>query len=430
MSSVKMRRAAVAAVLVVACAGGLASAQYSLEALPTPLVTGPSPSGLFALARGVSGNGQVIVGSSNIASSEHAVVWRRESGVWTQSLLPMALGYDGRVVGRALTASHDGSTIVGSTGRVTANTTISNVGVPAVWRDANTAAPTLTLPIALDSGLRGVATGVSSSGNAVAMWTRPRSDSTQGSRLARLDGDIVTYLTDQGLFPGTNVAASTIPSASSLSSDGTVLAGDTGVVSGTSGFTFGGGGLVALPGLSSDFRYAKVGAISGDGRVVGGTFGDRIITNSVGPGALWRDGIRQTIAPAPGVNLPNCLITGLSSNGGMGVGVSGSGLDPVNNLNSAGGLSSSIFAVLLEGNTAFDLKTVLINNGLVIPSTTYLHYANAITPDGRTIVGVGSRQIGTTNQREFVSFIATIPAPGGAAVIGVGMLMLASRRQR
>ncbi len=431
MSSVKLRRSALLSVLVVACAGGVASAQYSLEALPTAIPSGGGFATSSAIARGISGNGQVIVGSTNLFDDERALVWRRESGVWTRSFLPMVNGNDGRVAGRALTASYDGSTIVGSTGRLTGTEFLTNRGVPAIWRDANTGSPTLTMPFAINSGLRGAATGVSSNGQAVAMWTRPALNTAEGARLARLDGDTVTYLTEAGPFASVNVAAATLPTSSSMSSDGSVLAGDLTLGGGTAGYTFGPGGLETLPGLPNSFTHAKVGAISGDGRVVGGTFGNQIFVNSVGPGALWRDGVRQSITAAPGVILPNLFITGLSTNGGMGVGVSGNGLDPYNNFNNgASSLTPGIFAVLLQGNTAYNLKSVLIENGVSIPSTTYLHYAMAITPDGRTITGVGTRPIGTTSQREFFSYVATIPAPSGAASIGLGMLLLGARRRR
>jgi uncharacterized membrane protein len=217
MSSVKSRRSAVLAGLwavgVVVASGGVASAQYSLEALPTAIPSGGGFAAASAIARGISGNGQVIVGSTNQLADERALVWRRENGAWTRSFLPMAIGNDGRVAGRALTASYDGSTIVGSTGRVIDSEFTTNRGVPAIWRNANTASPTLTMPFATGSGLRGAATGVSSNGQAVAMWTRSTLDPDEGSRLARLDGDTVTYLTAAGPSSSVNVSAATLPTS-------------------------------------------------------------------------------------------------------------------------------------------------------------------------------------------------------------------------
>ena len=429
MSTFKLLRSALLAMLVTLAASGQALAQYSLEFLPTAV---PGEGGFVAasaLARGISGNGQVIVGSTNTLADERAVVWRRESGVWTRSLLPMLNGTPNRPAGRALAASYDGSAIVGWTGRLPNTSTTSNPGVPAMWRGTNTGAPVLETPFALDSGVRGVASGVSADGQSAALWTRSTTDGSVGPRLARLDGATVTYLTPEGPVGLGGVSAATVPSSSNMSSDGTVLAGMQSNGQGAVGVSFTQpGGLTQLPSVQN--FYAKVGAVSGDGSVVGGTFGSQIIVNSMGSGALWRDGVRQNVVGASGLNVSVCLITGLSTNGGYGVGAVGNTLDPLNNFTQPLGSIQLVQAILLDWNTARDLRTLLTSNGVVISSTTLLHYANAITPDGRTIVGVGSRQIGTTNQREFVSFIATIPAPGGAAVIGVGMLMLASRRQR
>jgi hypothetical protein len=82
--------------------------------------------------------------------------------------------------------------------------------------------------------------------------------------------------------------------------------------------------------------------------------------------------------------------------------------------------------MLIDGTRTRDLQQWLLINGVSIPGNIRLEYANAITPDGQTIVGVAVD--GVTNQR--MSFIATIPTPGAAASIGLGMLMLASRRRQ
>jgi hypothetical protein len=122
-------------------------------------------------------------------------------------------------------------------------------------------------------------------------------------------------------------------------------------------------------------------------------------------------------------------VSGLASNGWYGVGVGGTGVDLLNNFLSPVSISSGVVAVLLEGNRVFNLKSVLVSNGVAIPSTTNLHYANAITPDGRTITGVGSRLIGTTNQREFFSFVATIPSPGSASLLAMAGIVACRRRR-
>jgi uncharacterized membrane protein len=415
-------------------AGGQASAQYSIEFLPSAVAGGDGFQAGFAVARGISGNGQVIVGSTNIYHQERAVVWRRENGSWTRSFLPMANAPDGRAAGRALTASWDGSTIVGATGDrfpdVTAGgqpraTPLAVAGVPAIWRTSG-GATSLEMPISLESTTRGVATGVSADGQSVAFYARDRSSDANASRVGRMTGSTLTYLSPEGTNPGENYAISALLTSSNMSSDGSTIVGMRQVGdlyrpfrwTESSGFEE----FATFPGISGG-----IGAVSGDGAVLSGhSFSSPIVSQAVAP-FVYRDG--QLLIPRySGPNFSS-VVTGLSRNGYYGVGVAGAG-DAVNLL----GAFTPTFpsteratdAVVLEGNRFFNLAQLLRNNGVDLPTTTRLTYAHAITPDGLTIVGVARDDL--TNQR--MSFIATIPTPGAAASMGLGMLMLASRRRR
>lgn len=410
-------------------AGGQASAQYSIEFLPSAVAGGDGFQAGFAVARGISGNGQVIVGSTNIYHQERAVVWRRENGSWTRSFLPMANAEDGRAAGRALTASWDGSTIVGATGgnvpdvgstpRVV-GTGLASSAVPAIWRTSD-GTTSLDTPILVNSGARGVATGVSANGHSVAFYARASTPDQPAARIGRVDGSVLTYITPEGTSPGGNFAVSALLTSSNMSSDGSTIVG----VREVSPFSYRPVRLTQAGGVE-DFAFASptfdvaIGAVSGDGSTFGGHLYGAEIVSEANRATLWRDGV-SSIPQGGGFST---VVTGLSSNGYYGTGVSGS------TLNILGGLSQPSAAIsdamLLEGNRFRNLAQVLRTNGVDLPTTTRLLYANAITPDGQTIVGVAYD--GVTNQS--LSFIATIPTPGAAASMGLGLLMLASRRRR
>lgn len=406
-------------------AGGQASAQYSIEFLPSAVAGGDGFQAGFAVARGISGNGQVIVGSTNIYHQERAVVWRRENGAWTRSFLPMANAPDGLASGRALAASWDGSTIVGATGGrfpdAGANprfTGYTSQGVPAIWRQDETGSPALSLPIPLGTGVIGNATGVSSNGQAVAIQAVRTTGQAPLCRLARVVGGEVTYLSpDQGPSAGSFVVANLL-SGSKMSSDGSVIIGMRETVTGprATRWTEATGFVDLLQGSS----MSSVGVVSGDGLVLGGSGGSQISTEP-GPSVVWRDGLPQSL-PAGF----SSVLTGLASNGYYGIGTRGPNLNVFGDLADPDIFADGNSAYVMQGRSVLDLNQLLRANGVEFPSTTQLIFGNAITPDGQTIVGVAHDF--TTNQS--MSFIATIPAPGAAASMGLGMLMLGAWRRR
>lgn len=406
-------------------AGGQASAQYSIEFLPSAVAGGDGFQAGFAVARGISGNGQVIVGSTNIYHQERAVVWRRENGAWTRSFLPMANAPDGRAAGRALTASWDGSTIVGATGGRVPDAGLNpqfigytSQGVPAIWRQDESGSPALSLPIPLGTGVIGNATGVSSNGQAVAIQAVRTTGQAPLRRLARVVGSEVTYLTpEQGPSAGSYVVANLL-SGSNMSSDGSVIIGmrETSTGPRAARWTEAEGFVDLYQGSIT----SSVGVVSGDGLVLGGSSPTQSSTQP-GGSMVWRDGLPRSL-PAGF----SSILTGLASNGYYGVGTRGSNLNLFGDLVDPGIYADGNSTYVMQGQTVLDLNQLLRANGVVFPSTTQLIFGNAITPDGQAIVGVAHDF--TTNQS--MSFIATIPSPGAAASLGLGMLMLASRRRR
>lgn len=411
---------AMAAGCVMALFAGVTAAQtYTLTLLPSDVASSP----LKALARGVSGDGNVIVGSSNtiLGSDEKPYVWRRVAGVWTRSELPTVGG-----TGRAAAASFDGSLIVGMTGRYADFTT--TYGTPTVWRNTASATPTLETPFSTASPtggpLRGIFNGVSASG-------------TRAFGFARVvDGDIAAssaYIYDQGTAP-TAIATfgqltGAYPAGNTMSAAGTrathyiqpgVIGGNNTAFLWTQGA---GSALLTVP--SGGSNVPRTTAISGDGRTVAGFLGQNTsIANGSGLSVVWRDGVFSVLSRPN--NAINTFVAGSDTTGRVLVGVAGSNLDLVNFTASIDSVSNNFAAIWIDGQ-AFSLSTYLTSNGINLGNVTPI-LASGISADGRTVVGVATRPIGTTTQREYVSFIATIPTPG--TLFGMSLCVVAAIRRR
>ncbi|HLP85420.1 MAG TPA: hypothetical protein VK157_13810 [Phycisphaerales bacterium] len=411
---------AMAAGCVMALFASVAAAQtYTFTLLPSDVASSP----LKALARGVSGDGNVIVGSSNtiLSADEKPYVWRRVAGVWTRSELPTVGG-----TGRAAAASFDGSVIVGMTGRYV-NTTV-NAGTPAVWRDTASISPTLETPLisASPTGgpLRGIFNGVSASGTRAFGFAR------------ELDGNLTSsaaYVYNQGgsVTPVATFAQFTgaYPASSVMSADGTrathyiqpdvVSGSDTAFVWDETG------GSTNLPLVTSQGFYPRTTTISGDGRVVAGFLGNNVANaNTSGFPIVWRDGVFRML-PRPNFASGN-FIAGSDTTGRVLVGAAGSGLDLVNFTTNIGLVGNSFASIWID-DQAFSLATYLTSNGVNLGNVTPI-LASGVSADGRTVVGVATRPIGTTTQREYVSFIATIPTPG--TLFGMSLCVVAAMRRR
>ncbi len=408
---------------VTACVVGLfATSAWCQTYTFTLLPSNVDNTSFKALARGVSGNGNVIVGSDNtfLDAREKPYVWQRVAGVWTRSELPTVGG-----TGRATAASFDGSVIVGSTGSYAVNTV--NAGTPAVWRNAATPSPTLEAPFLTASSiggpLRGIFNGVSASGTRAFGFAREISDLTASS----------AYIYDEGSAPlavaSFAQATGAYPASSTMSADGSLATHfiQPGTVGGnnTAFLWSEATGSTNLP-LNTSSLYARTTTTSGDGRVVAGFLaGIGSIANTSGQPVIWRDGVFSQLARPN--NAINALVAGSDTTGRVLVGTAGNNLDLVNFTTNISLVNNTFAAIWIDGQ-AFSLATYLTSNGVNLGTLTPI-LASGISADGRTVVGVATRPVGTTTQREYVSFVATIPTPG--TLFGMSLcVVFAARRRR
>ncbi len=412
---------------VAGCAVGLFTTNawcqtYSLTLLPSDIPGNTDPN-FKALARGISGDGNVIVGSGSSILSflEKPYTWRKVSGVWTRSELPTI-----NTTGRAIAASYDGSVIVGMTGRYAENTT--SFGTPAVWRDTASATPTLETPLLTASPtggpLRGIFFGVSANGNRAFGFAREVTGAIASSNAYRYDqgsapSAVATFGQLTGAYPAGNVMSADGTRATHYIQPGSVGGNNTAFLWNEST------GSSVLP-INSGSLYARTTTICGDGRVVAGYLASvNSLANESGPAVIWRDGVFSQLARPN--NAINGFVAGSDTTGRILVGAAGNSLDLVNFTTLVQSANNTFAAIWIDGQ-AFSLATYLTSNGVNLGTLTPI-LASGISADGRTVVGVATRPIGTTTQREYVSFVATIPTPG--TLFGMSLwVAFAARRRR
>lgn len=394
------------------------SQTYSLSLLPSDV---PNP-GIRAIARGISGDGNVIVGSGSALQSpfERPYIWRKADGVWTRRDL-----FTFGVAGRAIAASHDGSVVVGMISSYAAN--VVYYGTPAVWRNTEGVISRPETPFVTEtpsSVLRGAFTGVSASGTRAFGFARNVNGNVGSSNV---------YVYDQGSTP-TSVATFNQftgghPAGHVMSADGTrathYLGSGSGAGSNTAFLWNESTGSSVLP-FNSGSLFARTSTISGDGRLVAGYLvGVSSSDFQSGPPVIWRDGVFSQLA-SPN-NVINALVTGSDTTGRVLVGIAGNSNNLARATSDISFAGNNFAAIWIDGQ-AFSLATYLTSNGVDLGNLTPL-LASSVSADGRTVVGVATRPIGTTTQREYVSFVATIPTPG--TLFGMSLwVAFAARRRR
>lgn len=412
------------AVVVVGIVGSVAAGQgYSFTVLPSE-VTGSS---LRAIARGISGDGNVVVGSSNaFDAQERPYVWRRGAGgAWVREEL---VGLQG--TGRAVSASFDGSTVVGMAGSVITGPTV-NAGTPAVWRGVGGSSVSLETPF-LTAGvgggaLRGIFSGVSGDGSRAHGFAREVTTALVDSN---------AYLYQAGSAPVALGADGTLaggyPASHTMSLDGTrATQYFNGAISNTMQtarlWQDGVGETILAHNRIGSAAYPRTTAISGDGNVVAGFFGTASgIANTPGQPIAWRNGVFEMLPTRPGA--PLSYIAGADRTGRVLVGVTGANLDLVNLTTSTAFVSGSEGTLWIDGSVT-TLRSYLslngVNMGSVIPIL-----VSGVSADGRTVTGVATRPIGTSTQVEYVSFVATIPSAGVGSLACLVGVVVGGRRRR
>lgn len=363
----------------------------TLELLPS---TGPDPSGAV-IARGISGDGQVVVGSQVPLMWERPFCWRKVGGVWMLIALP---GEGGPGWGRPVAASFNGDVTGGMTNQYLSGAVGS--GTPAVWSGVLSGAPAVGSPLD-DSGTaeirRGTFGGVSSDGAVATGYAHLISPSGSPGEIWAYAGGSAARLSP---FPSTTNFSSAVIAGNALSGDGAVVVGSLNDGAGPRPFRWtAAGGFERLPApTSGSARNARAECISRDGQVIGGhVTPDTLVYNGLGQPCVWRDGYRIDLQNVPGYTSGRVL--SLSGDGSIAVGLGYNSLLPLD----IGTLNGSKAVFWFHGK-ATALETYLEDRGIDLGGLR-LHLVSGVSDDGKTIVGYGSR---ATPAVEYLSFIATL----------------------
>lgn len=333
---------------------------------------GDLPGGLFSsTALGISSDGSTVVGrSASSSAGDEAFIWDATNGMQGLGDLP-----GGNFFSVALGISGDGSVVVGG----------SSGGMGGQAFSWTSGGGMVELGKSFGST---VANGISDDGSVVVGMARPAAD--QEAFRWTVSGGA------QGLgdLPGGTFSST----ARGTSSDGSVVVGWSDSVLGLEVFIW--DAINGMQGLGFSGGSGQGISISGDGSVVVG--------NSAGEAFIWdaTNGM-QRLGRVPG-GLFISLAQGISLDGSTVVGQS----------TSSSGQEAFIWDSA-NGMREFDL--VLTALGLDITGWR-LDVAHSVSADGHTIAGFG---INPSGQPE--AWIAVIPEPGTALLMGLGLLAMGVR---
>ena len=328
----------------------------------------------YSNARGVSADGSFVVGFSYSASGKEAILWSNGTGL-------VGLGANTSATG----VSSDGKAVAGSWGSTAAR-----------WTEGSGWVSIGTL-----SGYSGShATDISDDGNVVVGYA----GNLMAFRWNEAEG-----IVNMGTLGGT------FSSANGVSADGSVIVGysNHGNTAHDDAFRWteatGMVGLGDVPGGTRSYGYG----VSADGAYVVGYATDYSSgTDTWWDAFLWHESTGMiSLGELPGGD-PKALAQDVSLDGSAVVGYSYS--------------DSGLEAFLWDPENGMrGMKSVLTTDyGLDLSGWT-LSVAQAISDDGRVIVGYGRNPSGNTE-----GWIATVPEPGSAALLVFTALALVRRRRR
>ncbi|MBS0197234.1 MAG: hypothetical protein JSR77_10795 [Planctomycetes bacterium] len=419
-------------VLLAAGSASIARAQSTFTVLPSSVTAGEGLIGGYAFARGVSGDERVVIGSTaNGAgtSGEAPWIWKKnDAGEWTRTLLPCQRAGSTFRGGRAVALSRDGSTVVGMLS-VAGQGSVAP-GTMAVWRNATSATPLLSEPLPLTSGeqgqfFRGQLSGVSADGSRMSGFAAPRHLNSEIPKV--YVGTSASMTTPAGQVAAQDYFSGVIPTGGAMTADGSKVVGWRRDTVRTTAFQWTadtGFRDLSSDGAGADFSNLRAEVVSANGAVIGGyKLGERGPINTGGRPVIWRDNGTRLINLALPAGILQGRVLALSGNGSIVGGVTGNTLDLINDLDDR---FSGLTAMLWVNDAQITLRQYLLNNGLNVGETN-LSYVTGISEDGRTFVGAGNRTV--AGQRQFFSFIATVPSPGTGVLLGLAGLAAARRRR-
>lgn len=365
----------------------------TFELLPSVNTTG---SGDRVVARGVSGDGRVVVGSTVPLAWESPFMWRKTDGAWVLIPLPGegALGW-----GRPISVSRDGDSIAGMTNRYYATRVAS--GTPAIWTGVLSGMPAVDSPLdesTPDEVRRGIFGGISNNGAFAAGFAQLRTPTTADGELWGCTDGAATRLSP---FPSALGFASALVAGNAVSGDGSIVVGsvEEAFIRRAFRWTAADGFVTLATPTSGWYTHSRAECISRDGTVIGGhIFHDLLSYGSNAQPCVWRQDVREDLALPPGRY--SGRVFGLSGDGSIAVGV---------NYNLELGLDSGSFydarAVFWLRDRPRLLSSYLTSRGVDLQGITP-HWLSGVSDDGFTLVGFGSEGgDGST----MTSFVVTLP---------------------
>jgi uncharacterized membrane protein len=409
-----------------ACAASVFAQGYSftvLESTETDLIS------RGVMARGISGDGLVIAGSSalwnqsNGGRFERPYVWVREqTGNWLRRDLPM-LGrtppdpiFGDQAFGRPVVLSFDGDTIGGMVGPfAVANTW--NPGSAGRWTQVLSSAPLVERLLPDDPyQFRSMVSGMSRDGQSF-LITRQRLVDGAGSILRV--GPLGNQTLDESTDPLARPLAHYIWGGTSMSGSGAVVGyqrnqyGEPHVWSNAAGVQQ----LARPASIPLNLRYGNAWAVSDDGRVVGGWMGSALnqpgtpeMSSQFVPRRpiIWRDGV-PTVLPTQPPAFSWGRVTALNRDGQVVAGVLNSAFPT--ELSTAPMDASANRPVVWINGRLDRLDLLLTREGVDLQGVNP-RWIVGLSHDGSTIAGWGTRTPPGSTVEHFVSFVATILPSG------------------
>lgn len=398
-----VKRGFMVAIRVLAALPCLAPAPQQAADPPFFCGVGDLPGGaVMSAAYGVSGDGRVVVGSSQSASGEQAFRWSGSSGIAGLGDLP-----GGGTYSRALAVSADGSTVVGDSSSASGNEAFR-------WTPAGGMSGLGDLP---GGGFFSIANAVSADGSVVVGHSASTASGTLGAEAFR-------WTAASGLAPLGDLPGSIFFSvATGVSADGSFVSGfgtspASGPASSEAARWTAATSMVGLGDLPGGGFGSNAFAVSADGRVVvglgaaaGGVYAFRWHDPTTGGAGM------QSLGAIPG-GAAFSRANGVSADGSV---VVGQGTGPA-------GMEAFLW---IQGQGMRSLKAYLVNDlGLDLAGWT-LEVATAVSADGKTVVGYGPGPGGTyqgwvahlgtpgawTGLRHGLAGAAGVPTLGGAGTL-------------